>query len=660
MSLRAHTVYTVNIGGGTGTAIPLKGGAQPFTTEEDSNEDMFTPIRTQSGYIRIVDDGYALDGTTAFDWKDLIPATDTSRPVTLTHEENNTTIIDWQGYMQAQNFGSDLYGNPQEREFPIQCPLTILEGTNINYTQKGIQNFAYLLLQCINAIPNLTFDRIIMHGLDSWDWLRKRIDWQNFVEIDNDGTLNPKYNLFECLEAMCTFWGWTARTHGNNLYFTHTYDPDECEDYISMTLAQLQATANGTEYGSGSGVPAAITLPGNIFASRDNKLFQQRGYGHAYVNVNINKGDEDLVDIDTDDFEEQASGEGWGSLHIGSKKNYRYTNDLLTYETTLMSGSCVSGSASFNIGRYYSKEDASSYEEANVVRIKQAAGSTPIAQFETVYEHCFSQNHLEFHGEGYDQDNGRFIIHVYVRIGIGKTRATAKWLTSLNNMTWTWGDTPTSIEMSSSANSDLLEFWSNNVWTSGVNVPAGLAGLLFIDIMGYDSSTIDSTVDLGDLCVKMKHGPIAIDNDPDTHTSSYAKDAATTRKYSANNSSTFSDEWNADCVFASDNRTLFGYGLLMSPNANGGQYMGQVQHGSEDIYQEQYMANAVTSYWEKARTMAAIELRSNEAVNSFVIGKITPLHTLIIDSLLMYPIAISREWRDDKLRLSLLEIPSAS
>ena len=57
MSLRAHTVYTVNVGGGAGAAVPLKGGAQPFTTQESDDDDPFCPIRTQTGYLRIVDDG---------------------------------------------------------------------------------------------------------------------------------------------------------------------------------------------------------------------------------------------------------------------------------------------------------------------------------------------------------------------------------------------------------------------------------------------------------------------------------------------------------------------------------------------------------------------------------------------------------------------------
>ena len=61
-SLRAGTVYTLNIGGGSGAAVPLKGGAQPFVTQEDDSDDQFAPIRTQSGYIRIIDDARDANG----------------------------------------------------------------------------------------------------------------------------------------------------------------------------------------------------------------------------------------------------------------------------------------------------------------------------------------------------------------------------------------------------------------------------------------------------------------------------------------------------------------------------------------------------------------------------------------------------------------------
>jgi hypothetical protein len=45
-SLRAganDSPYVVNIGGTGGTA--LMGGAQPFVTQEDDDEDMFIPVR---------------------------------------------------------------------------------------------------------------------------------------------------------------------------------------------------------------------------------------------------------------------------------------------------------------------------------------------------------------------------------------------------------------------------------------------------------------------------------------------------------------------------------------------------------------------------------------------------------------------------------------
>ena len=146
-SLRAGTTYVVNIGGGTGTPVPLMGGAQPFTTQESDDEDMFCPIRTQSGYLRIIDNGKDAVGS-AFDWKDLIPATDTSRPVTLTA---NGTVV-WQGFMQAQDFGSVLYGNPQEREFPVQGLINVV-GTNNFDASAGIMTVAAVINEIFRDVP---------------------------------------------------------------------------------------------------------------------------------------------------------------------------------------------------------------------------------------------------------------------------------------------------------------------------------------------------------------------------------------------------------------------------------------------------------------------------------------------------------------------------
>ena len=262
--LRTNDTYTVNIydSGYSGTPVPLKGGAQPFSTQEDDDDDMFRPVRTQSGYLRIFDDGKDADGH-AFNWKSMLPTTDTDRPVTLT---NAAGTVLWQGFMQAQNFGGELFGNPQEREYPVQCALTVTEGTDVDYEQTAIRNFAYLLQQVLAAIPTLDITTIMVQGgSDARQWLLTKIDWQNFVSEDGDGNLTARYNLFTCLEDMCRFWGWTARTYRQTLFLTCA-DESSATTFLKLTRAELATLAGGETAGTTGETFTGVTI-GSIFAS---------------------------------------------------------------------------------------------------------------------------------------------------------------------------------------------------------------------------------------------------------------------------------------------------------------------------------------------------------------------------------------------------------
>ena len=658
-SLRSGTLYTVNIYDSTysGNPIPLKGGAQPFSTQESDSDDQFEPVRTQSGYLRIVDDGKDANGN-AFNWKDLLPSTDTDRPVTLTDGSNNVV---WQGFMQAQNFGGVLYGNPQEREYPIQCALTILEGTDINFTQKQIQNFAYLLLQMINAIPTLNITQIIMHGHNSWEWLRMRIDWQNYVS-DDDNSLSARFNLFTCLQDMCRFWGWTARTYRQAIYFTQADDPNENTDYITISMAQLEATATGTVYSAYDLMPAPMTLSGDIFVSVDNNEYRQRGFNKATVSVNTNKGEEEIIKTDTDQFKEQTTENGWGIKNNASPKDYRYTNDQLTYTTPFISGSCVSDKASFNMVRYYDDtEEGTSYQEHCAIRFKTDSTTTdPKCSLQTIYEHCYSKNTLEFHAETYLYGE-RLGVGYYVSIGIGRTRATAKWLNSMSGAQWTWGDTVEHINMVCDPNKDTVWFYDNGSWSTSINVPDGVSGLLFIDFwrpINLSPETI-SHYCLCNFRIKMFHGPRVVENDPDSATIIYAEDVSNTRQYIGTNANKIRQEWNADCIFGSDNKMLFGYGLLIKPATAGGRYMGEISHdGQTDVWQEQYLADRVTTFWAQSKRMIKAELRADVEIDHRAIGSLTPIDIVYLDSTRLAPIAFGREWRDDVTIITMLEMPT--
>ena len=676
-SLRAGTVYTVNIGGGSGTAVPLKGGAQPFTTQEDDDNNMFAPVRTQSGYLRIVDNGLDANGN-AWDWKDLIPATDTSRPVTLSHTEGSRTVVDWRGFMQAQDFGSVLYGNPQEREFPIQCVLSILNGSDINYQQTAIQNFAYLLKQIVDSIPSAQRPTAfyIQGGGDALVWLRKCIDWQNFV-AEEDGGLAARFTMFECLEDLCSFWGWTARTMGTTMYLTCA-DDDAEEDWLHLSYVNL-----GTIAGGGNPTVSTVpfnegTLSGDIFASTNNDEYVQRGVNKCVVDVDTNRADDNVIDIFTQGTVEAMEALGWqgSSVHGGT-----YTNDLLTLDNGYIKVTCRQNYASLNVAEVSTNGDN---ENINVIRIKKTGGNnvTPFVTMETAYEHNFSGGFLKLYGSTYryndkyedpmrDVDySARFM---FARIGIGKDRDHAVWWDGYNRQ-WLSSVVYCRIGIANKpfAPDKMQEYYTFESWDSDVSGWSwyntlefpDVCGKLFIDLLGTDDaqmSAIDGekSFELKDFTVTFRRNA-GVNWEPGFHEHMRRfseKDRPTSFGYKAGNNSRFTEEMDIDCIYASENTMKFCFGELFNSD---GTFFNTVPYGQNNYRPEQHLANRVASYWTASKRRLYLEMRSDEpvadATGVTVIGDVDPRTKVTVDGTECYPIAISREWRDDVVELMVLEI----
>jgi hypothetical protein len=208
-SLRAQTVYTASVYDSTynGSAIPLLPAEEPFTTEEDNDDDPFKPLRTQTGYLRIVDNGKDANGN-AFDWTEFQPKTDYDRPVVLTNAGG--TVV-WQGFLQAQNFSGELYEPTQEREFPIQCALSMLGSQFPSTNYIGIVNFAYLLQTLSSTVSTISgsavsFDSfVIQGGVDARNWILRKFHWANLLQENDDEDVMAQYDLKTCLEDTCKF-----------------------------------------------------------------------------------------------------------------------------------------------------------------------------------------------------------------------------------------------------------------------------------------------------------------------------------------------------------------------------------------------------------------------------------------------------------------------
>jgi hypothetical protein len=182
---------------------------------------------------------------------------------------------------------------------------------------------------------------------------------------------------------------------------------------------------------------------------------------------------------------------------------------------------------------------------------------------------------------------------------------------------------------------------------------SGLQGKLFIDLLGTSDTRV-SEID-GERCFDIRDLKIEFTRNPGVvkHSSGsdmiYAEDIdrPTTFEYKANNQNNVRMDWNADCVYATENNFKFSYGELINPN---GTFCESVPYNGTNERPEQHLANRVTTYWASAKRKLEVELRTDAITDP------SPQNRMSIDSTTGYPIAVGREWRDDVTKLTILEL----
>ena len=666
----------LHIGGGSGSDIELKGAAQPFVTSEDADEDVFKPVRTQTGYIRIVDDGKAADGVTTFDWHDLIPASDTERPVTLT--KGNTTL--WQGFMQTQTFDGPLYSGPTEREFPVQCMLSALDSIMVDTSivvdnvQYHVCNFYMLIYQAFSKVSSkITIGNFqIQGGTDAYVWLKSKFDWQNLL-TDNGGTLSPRYSYLKALEDMCRFWGFSLRTDGTNIYLTMIGD-SVVTGKLTMTLAQvLTAATTDTSTGTISSDYYSST-PIYDYANTEQQETYLRGKNKAIVKADCNKAD---IGVDfAPQAVEDAMGDDWRwAGESDSQVGYFYTNppkagtNCIT--TDVMNCSSIATKGQFMRVQIYGSTDDAEPVESDVIDILAPyAEGQIIASIETVRSHRFGVGSLEMTGDIYHEAKKMTFSegkeYMVMRLGIGASRATAKWFYIKNSVT---GDTDPMNPHWDNSPYDLLVFpksgklcvgsviWESFIYTyiddlrtfAKIPTEAGLEGKVFIDFLGSGNGRfqIGESFMIANFSLKFSRDTVVL---PNTFISQQPARMVTVRRQSACeykseawNKNT--ENWSADCIFASDNNMEYGLGLLMNSN---GTWLEKATYSHATVQQqrpEEHLAGAVTSYWANERKMTHLEVQNTYA------DIIRPDQTVSGG----YIAAIGYDWRDAIVKLDIIQ-----
>ena len=674
-SLRSGRDYTITIGGGSGN-VALKGAAQPFTTREDGDEDIFMPIRTQSGYIRIVDDGKDANGNAWSNWADLIPSSDTERPVKLSHVESGSTVIDWQGFMQTQTFDGPIYSGPTEREFPVQCVLSALDSEQvdtsitISNTQYHVCNFFMLLYQAFSKVSSkVTVGNFyIQGGNDAFVWLKSKFDWQNLLK-DTDGTLTASYSYMKALEDMCRFWGFSLRTSGKDIYMTMKGASDVTTK-LTMTLAQILTVATGGTAGSATSSYYTSKSVSLAFASTEQQETFPRGYNKVIVKADCNPTDIGV------DFNAQAVKDAMGSSwrwsgQEGSQVGFFYTYPPKTgagcINTDILIGSAVSQKAQFMGVQIYGNEEDTTPVESNVIDILTARDETVFASLETARSHRFGVGSIEMTGDIYWGPEKKPFSEgkeqMGMRIGIGQTRATAKWFYLKNTVSTVneelgadWYDNAQTISVypksGSLAVGTMLNMVVRVVYTyAKFPTKSGLEGKLFIDFLGSNNLAdgIGETFMIANFKVKFTRDTVTIPNTLASAPQARVVSKKRQSQYEYTDSAWGKNDrnWSADCIYASDNDMEHGLGLLMDASGN---WLEKAAYGGVQYRPEEHLAAAVKTFWQTSHHMKSAELLYNS------VGDVRPNYNVSFDGGTYHPVAVSHEWRDDIIKLELLSV----
>ena len=270
--------------------ISLYGSESPISTDENNAADYFTPIREQTGYLRIVDTGYDRNGN-ATDLRDLIPTSDTQYQVKLMY---GSTLL-WIGYIKAELFTKRLFNKVTTWEFPLICPMGAIsrQAFTFNNFLSTVRSVGTILYQIFSTV-DVSWSYVYISNTTDNEDLTAKIDLLNFTSVEPSyssqtglATWNDTKKLSSVLESIARYMGWTVFTRGQNIYIMAPGERTEMRRYSFGSLSNTNP--------SYVVVPADYTLLQNITYKDTNHTEEYvLGRRNIVIESNVNEN-EDVI-----------------------------------------------------------------------------------------------------------------------------------------------------------------------------------------------------------------------------------------------------------------------------------------------------------------------------------------------------------------------------
>lgn len=255
----------------SGTPIALEPALDTLTLDAVSDK-LTDPVRTETGYLRIIDNG---------DLADLLPVGAMDRPVEL-HIDGE---LCWRGYITPATYTSGWEVTPKIQEIPLQSALSVLSTFTIGESGNSFLSIATLLLAILDKTDfswsgvQIPLQMTAINGQSmSVPELRLRLSRYNFLTLSNVNPDDPDYtNLegktyLEVLSAICQYFGWQAVEYADTLVLqSNRYDVFR---YHTVSYTSLQLLS----YDYSAEIPEQYLQISNF----DESILTYDGLGHTY------------------------------------------------------------------------------------------------------------------------------------------------------------------------------------------------------------------------------------------------------------------------------------------------------------------------------------------------------------------------------------------